>query len=169
MKETIIFSLFISIFYIVGFGILFYGFKNLKNSTAAKNWPTTKGKIESCSIEENSDSDGTTYKVVADYSYQVNSINYQNNQIAFGYSSSSGEEAHLEIFNKIKKAKLINVRFEPSNPGNSVLSFGFHRSIQLTFAFAITWLAFVFGFTLLFYIFSRSDTTLLDNLTTYQP
>jgi hypothetical protein len=39
-----------------------------------------------------------------------------------------------------------------------------HRSIQFMFAFAITWLAFVVGFTIIWWVASRSDDVLLQNL-----
>lgn len=58
----------------------------------------------------------------------------------------------------------MSVRYDPSSPSVSCLSFGLHRSIQITLAFAVTWLLFVFGFTLLFWLFSRRDGVLLNNL-----
>lgn len=164
------FTIFIGIFYLIGFGLLGYGLLTLIRSTNAKNWPTAKGIVESSSIQTSSDSEGgSTYQVVVQYSYTVNNKKYTNDKIAFGYVSSSGEEAHLEILNKIKNASAITVRYEPNNPQNAVLSFGFHRSIQFIFAFAITWLAFVIGFTVLYYLFSKPDSTLLENLNVYKP
>jgi hypothetical protein len=63
-----------------------------------------------------------------------------------------------------RDAKTVAVRYDPSDPSVSCLSFGLHRSIQITLAFAVTWLLFVTGFTLLYWLFSLRDDVLLDNL-----
>ena len=56
------------------------------------------------------------------------------------------------------------MRYDPSDPSVSCLSFGLHRSIRVMLAFAVTWLLFVLGFTLLIWLSSGRDAVLLDNL-----
>ena len=56
------------------------------------------------------------------------------------------------------------MRYDPADPSVSCLSFGLHRSITFMLAFALTWLLFVIGFTLLYWLFSQRDALLLDNL-----
>jgi hypothetical protein len=158
------FIVFISVFYLVGFGILGYGVWSARRSTQAANWPTTPGTITQLSIQENSNADGSTCEVKVQYTYTVDGIAYEGSRLAFGYSGSSGKEAHDEIHRKLKEAKGVTVRYDPSDPSVSCLSFGLHRTIQIMLAFAVTWLAFVFGFTVLWWLFSCSDTVLLDNL-----
>lgn len=80
---------------------------------------------------------------------------------AFGSSASN---AHNAIFQRLKEAKGVNVRYDPSAPSVSCLSFGLHRSIQIMLAFAFTWLLFMIGFTLLFWLLSQRDPVLLNNL-----
>ena len=52
----------------------------------------------------------------------------------------------------------------PNDPAVSTLSFGIHRSIQFMFVFAITWLAFVVGFTVIWWVASQSDDVLVRNI-----
>lgn len=161
-----LFAAFISVFYIVGFGMLGYGLWSMKRSTEAGSWPTTPGVIVSCAIDEDSDGDGTTYRVVVEYSYNVGGVEYTNDQLAFGYTADSGHEVHREILSELESAETVDVRYDPANPQSAVLSYGIHRSIQFVLAFAVTWLAFVFGFTLIWWLASRGDSVLLQNLIT---
>ena len=133
---------------------------------ARRPWPSTVGTIVSCDLELNSDSDGTTYQVKVNYSYNVEGRELTNDVLAFGYSASSGREAHQEILDKLKAAKTVAVRYNPSDPQISVLSYGVHRSIQLSLVFAVTWLLFVIGFTVIWWVASRGDYVLLQNLAT---
>src|SRR5262249_1886620 len=114
--------------------------------------------------KENSDSDGTTYEVQVEYVYTVGGTEYRGSRLAFGYSGSSGREGHAEIHDKLKAAKSVDVRYDPEDPASSTLSFGIHRSIQFTLTFAITWLAVMVGFTVIWWLASRSDNVLLRNL-----
>jgi hypothetical protein len=157
---------FISIFYVVGFGMLGYSLLSMKRSTEAAGWPSAVGTIVSCDIESNSDGDGTTYEVKVNYAYTVAGRELTNDVLAFGYSGDSRQEAHQEILAKLKAARTVEVRYNPNDPQTSVLSFGFHRSIQFTLAFAVTWLLFVIGITILSWVASRSDDVLLRNLFT---
>jgi hypothetical protein len=163
------FSLFISIFYAVGFGLLWYGINLGKQSTIASNWPSVTGTITNLSLEGNSDSDGSTYdgstyEVRVEYSYSVMGRTYTNSRLAFGYGGSSGRKAHQEIFNKLQQTDTIRVLYNPNDPATSTLSFGIHRSIKLILIFAITWLAFVFGFTSVLWLDSQPDDALIKNI-----
>ena len=89
---------FMALFFAVGFGVLGHGVWSLLQSNRAKSWPTTPGKVETCRISESTDSDsGTSYTVEVNYSYTVGNRAYAGNRIAFGYSGSSGRQAHAEI------------------------------------------------------------------------
>lgn len=159
-----LFAVFISLFYAVGFGLLGYGLWSAWRSNQAAAWPTTPATITSLELHENPDSDGTTYEVKVQYTYTINGMAYHGSRLAFGYDASSGRESHEEIRRKLQEAKAVATRYDPADPSVSCLSFGLHRSIQITLAFAVTWLLFVLGFTLLFWLFSSRDGVLLDNL-----
>jgi hypothetical protein len=158
------FAAFISIFYLVGFWLLGYGLWSARRSTQAAVWPTTPGTITQLEVREDSDGDGVSYEVKVRYTYTVAGVAYEGSRLAFGYGGSSGREVHDEIHRKLKEAKTVAVRYDPADPSVSCLSFGLHRSIRIALAFAVTWLLFVIGFTLLFWMFSRRDTILLENL-----
>lgn len=159
------FVLFISVFYAVGFGLLGCGLWNVMRSSQAGAWPTVPGKTTHLAIDEHPGSEGgTSYEVKVKYTYTVGGVAYEGSRLAFGYGGSSGRDAHERIYQKLQAAKTVAVHYDPSEPSVSCLSHGVHRSIQIMLAFACTWLLFVIGFTVLFWLFSLSDTVLLDNL-----
>jgi len=164
MKTGMAFVVFIIVFYAVGFGLLGYGLWAAKRSVEAAEWPTTRGALERITFKGNSDSDGATHQVLVEYTYTVAGKPYRGSRLAFGYGASAGKKAHEEIEQKLKNAKSVDVRYDPFDPSSSVLSFGFHRTIQIALAFAITWLAFVSGFALLWWLTLHGDSVLLQNL-----
>jgi hypothetical protein len=163
--KSIFFTIFISLFYAIGLGILGYAFWSARRSKVAANWPIAPGAIESCSLESSSDGDGgTTYEVKVRYRYTIHQKEYCGSRLAFGYSASSGQSAHEQLRSKLASCKVVDVRYDPTDPSISTLSFGLHRSIQFMFVFAITWLAFVIGFTVIWWVAARPDDVLLRNL-----
>jgi hypothetical protein len=164
---TIGFTLFISLFFVVGFGVLGHGIRSLLMSNQARTWPTTEGSIESCKITESSDSEGgSTYRAEVTYSYTVRGRNHLGDRIAFGYSGSSGRTAHQEIADRLSSAKTVRVRYDPADPSRAVLSYGLNRSTIFLLVFGSTWLLFVTGFTVLWMTSSLSDTGILNTLVT---
>jgi hypothetical protein len=163
------FTAFISLFYLAGFGLLGYALWSMSRSTEAGTWPTAPGTIDACEMTTNpGDGDGgPTYQVQVKYTYNVNGKEYTGDTLAFGYTASSGQEVHEEILAELQQAKTVEVRYDPFDPQVSVLSYGVHRSIQFTLVFAVTWLLFVVGFTAIWWVASRSDTVLLENLVTH--
>ncbi|MCC9626808.1 DUF3592 domain-containing protein [Blastopirellula sp. JC732] len=163
--STVFFALFISIFYIVGFAFLGGTIWIAWHSLRAGNWPTTPATITDLDIISQSDGEGgDSYEVKVAYTYEVLGKQYEGSRLAYGYGGSSGREAHQQIFDRLQNANAVAVRYDPGDPAQSCLSYGIHRSIQIGLAFAATWLLFVFGFTLLFWLFSLPDTALLRNL-----
>jgi hypothetical protein len=158
-------TIFLGVFYLIGLGLLGWSLWSAWRSTQAANWPTTPGTITQLSVHESSDSDGgNTYEVKVQYAYSVDGAAYQGSRLAFGYTGSSGRQAHDEIHEKLKNAKIVTVRYDPADPAVACLSYGMHRSILLGLAFSITWLAFIVGLNLLMWLMSRGDSVLLENL-----
>jgi hypothetical protein len=163
--KMIFFTLFISIFYIAGFYMLKQAYDDYTKAKNALNWPTTTAQITSCELITNYDSeDGNTYEVQTEYRYSSNGSSYRNDVIAFGYSSSSSKAEHQKILDKLKKAKKIHINYNPEDPRSSVIVPGVNKSIITMFLFSITWLLFVFGFTLIWVVSSQEDTKLLDEI-----
>jgi hypothetical protein len=139
--NKLFFALFISIFYAVGFGLLWYGIKSAKESVQASSWPSARGTITNVSLREGSDSDGdTTYGVEVQYNYSVMGQNYTSSRLAFGYDESNVRQPHQDILDKLERASSVNVRYDPRDPSTSTLSFGIHSSIKFILTSAITWL-----------------------------
>jgi hypothetical protein len=163
MRGGIGFLTFISVFYFVGFSLLGYGLWSAYRSLRAGDWPSVEGSLTKVELVE-THNDGTTWKVVPEYSYSVAGQHYDGSRLAYGYAGSNTRETHAQIYEKLKAARSVTVRYDPEDPATSTLSFGLHLSHKLFLAFSITWLAFVVGFTLLWWLISQGDTTLLQNL-----
>ena len=156
---------FLVIFYTVGFGLLWNTALEAWRSTKASNWPTTPASITLLEVGENSDGEGgTTYELKVQYRYTVDGVVYESSRLAFGYRGSSDRDVPQKLLQKLKSARSVSARYSSDNPATSCLSYGLHQSIQFRFAFAITWLLFCVGFTLVAWLSSRPDLVLLNNL-----
>jgi Protein of unknown function (DUF3592) len=165
MKQELVgFAIFISLFYLAGFTMLGYGLWGALRSTQAAAWPLAEAAITNLDIHEGSNDGSSAFEAKVLYTFRVNGVLHQGSRLAFGYGASSGREAHDEIYQRLKNAKAVSARYNPVDPSVSCLSFGLHRSIQLKLAFAITWLLFVIGFSLLLWLFEGKDSVLLNNL-----
>ncbi len=165
---TILLIVFMGLLFAVGIGLLGYALWTAWRSLAAAHWQVAPGTITSCELAEHSDGEGgRTYQVKVEYKYSVGGQEFTGDRLAFGYAGSSGHDAHQQILHRLKNAQVVDVRYDPLDPATSTLSFGIHRSIQFMFVFAGTWLAFMVGFATLFWLFSRSDNVLLQNLVTH--
>lgn len=163
--KMIFFALFISIFYIAGFYMLKQAYDGYNKSQTALDWPTTTAQIISSELVTYHDSEGAnTYEVQTTYKYSLNGKSYQNDRIAFGYTSSSTKTAHQKILDKLHKAKKVRINYEPENPQNSVIAPGLNKSTIITFIFGINLLIFLLGFTILWVLLSQEDSRLLDNI-----
>lgn len=158
------FAIFISIFFAVGFGLLGYGVHSFYRGRQALSWPTVEGRFLECRLQENPDSESTTWEVKVRYGYSVAGREFEGNRVAFGYNGSSTHEEHQEIYEKLQSGSRVLVHYQPSNPSDSVLAAGFNRSTFLTLAFAVTWLLFTTGFTVLWTTSSGRDTRILEQI-----
>jgi hypothetical protein len=157
--------LFLGLFLAIGLGLLGYGLWMVKRSGEAAYWPIAPGTLSECNLSQRAGSKGgTTYEVTVKYRYNVAGQNYDGTRIAFGYLGSNGRDTHAAIHERLAGAQQIEVRYDPADPATAVLSYGTHRTIQFMLAFACTWLAFVSGFIFLWYLSTRPDDVLLQNL-----
>jgi len=62
-------AIFLSVLYLIGFGVLGYGVWSAWRSTRSATWPTAHGIVTNIALKENSDSEGTTYQVHVEYDY----------------------------------------------------------------------------------------------------
>ncbi|WP_394561815.1 DUF3592 domain-containing protein [Aquipseudomonas alcaligenes] len=160
----IIMMVMMAVFAGVGIMLLWSGISSLKKSIDAEDWPTTYAEVQRVELTEDSDSDGTTYKVEVEYSYQVGGQAYSGNIISSGYSGSSGQEPHLQVYEKIKSAKVVEIRYNPKVPEESAIAYGVTRSNLIHMAFAVTWSLFVAGFISILLAFQGGDERLLSRI-----
>ena len=136
--RNMFFTIFISVFFLVGFGLLGYGLHSFYRGRQALSWPTVEGRLLECRLHENPDSDGTTWVVKVQYSYSVAGREFNGKRIAFGYCGSSSYEEHQGIYQKLQSASRVVVHYQPGDPSDSVLAVGFNRSTFMLLAFAVT-------------------------------
>jgi hypothetical protein len=134
-------------------------------SKKALSWPTTSAKITNCELITSYDSeDGDSYQVHATYKYSLNGMIYKNDNIAFGYGSSSSKNVHQNILDKLRKAETVQINYKSEDPRISVIAPGLNKSTITLFLFSITWLLFVLGFTIIWVVSSQTDNMLLDKI-----
>ncbi|MFO0943265.1 MAG: DUF3592 domain-containing protein [Pirellulales bacterium] len=151
-------AIFLLPFIAIGFWILGYTLLNLKRSLQAAKWPTVNGRILSSELVVGR---RNSQQVKAIYKYMVGGREFKNDVIAFGYRAGGG---HGEVLEKVRAGKAIQVRYDPSDPQNSTLSCGFHKSLQLGLIFSLLWLSMIFVFGVINQIIGSSDGVLLRNI-----
>ena len=162
--QMVCFILFLSVFYIADFVLLGNGLRMARRSVEPRAWPTAQATLSTLEVVKNSDGDSTTYEVKVRYDSTVEGVAHEGSCLAFGYGGSSSKESHDEICQRIKEAKAVAVRYDPSDPSISCLSFGIHQGIQVLLMFAVGYLSFIIGFTVILWLSTRPDSVLLDNL-----
>lgn len=157
---------FMSLFFVIGFGLLTWGIISARRSLAVGAWPVAPGVIDTCEIVTKSGGSdgGTTYEVKVSYTYSVNQKKYTGSRVAFGYGGSDDSPTQQQLYKKLNESKSIEVRYDPHDPANSSLSYGMHKTLYFLFIFSITWLAFTAGMTLLLWVGTRPDIRLIENI-----
>ncbi len=167
MGGSIFLTLFFGLFLAVGFGILGWGLNALNMSRQAEHWPTTPGTVTASDFIVDSDSEGATYRTKVSYTYNALGREIAGDKIAFGYSGSSSEKFHRDIYNALPAGAQVAVRYDPSKPERAVLSFGVNQSIKFLLIFGAVWTMFTLGMVAMFWLGGQGATTLLENMVVY--
>ncbi|MEO1242907.1 MAG: DUF3592 domain-containing protein [Pseudomonadota bacterium] len=167
MGGSIFLTLFFGLFLAVGVGILGFGLRALHMSKQAEHWPTVSGTVMSSDFEVSHDDDGTTYRTKLSYAYNVMGRELTGKKIAFGYSGSSSEKFHRDIYNALPVNSQVAVRYDPNKPERAVLSFGTNQSIKFLMIFGAVWTMFTLGMMAMFWMNGQGATTLLQNMIVY--
>lgn len=147
----------------VGFGIIGWGAYCSLKSRIASNWPIVPGEIKSCEIKKTTDVDGDTYRVLVSYSYEVFGRQYHGDRIAFGYCGSNKYAEHSSLYDKLSMTRKVAVRYNPSNPAESALTFGPKMPLRIL-VFGFMWVFFMTGFSILWTQSSHSSVWVLTLL-----
>ena len=167
MGGSIFLTLFFGLFLAVGVGVLGYGLRSYHYGKQAEHWPTVPGTIITSDLDINSDDDGTTYQAKVEYRYTPDMIERTGKTIAFGYSGSSGERFHREIYETLPVGAQVAVRYDPGKPDRAVLSYGVNRSIVLLLIFGSVWTMFTLGIASLTLLTEKGADGLIANMTIY--
>jgi len=133
-------------FGIFGLFLMRFAINATTQSVRACNWPTVPGEITCLSFDESTDSDSSTYHVIVRYRYTVLGQTYEGDRLAFGYPASNERPPHQAIFEKLKQASSVQVRYDPDNPQVSTLSCGIHRWLKSSIGFALAFITFAVSF-----------------------
>ena len=167
MGGSIFLTLFFGLFLLIGLAVLGYGARSYYFSSQAEHWPTTPGRITASDFVVNSDSDGATYRAKVEYTYRPDHIERTGTNIAFGYTASSGEAYHREIYKALPVGTQVAVRYDPSKPDRAALSYGVNKSIIFMLIFGGVWTFFTLGMAAMFTISESGAGSLLSNMIIY--
>lgn len=142
--------------------LLWNGIDGMAKASRARAWPSVPATLKSVELEENTDSDGSSFKVVVDYAYIVGNRTYGGNTLSFGYGASSGREAHAQVYRKLQNARTVRVRYNPDKPEQSTIGYGINRAHLIQMGFALTWTLFTVSFFGLGLAFGSNDRSLLE-------
>jgi hypothetical protein len=87
-------------------------------------WQQTSCDIISARVVENSDSDGTTYRVDVRYRYDLGGRGYESDRYRFLRFSSSGRSGKEETVRSLNAARRVDCWVNPEDPSESVLDRG---------------------------------------------
>jgi hypothetical protein len=155
---------FLVLFLAPGLAMLGFAGRAWWKSNQVASWPATEGTLIERTLEDSSDSDGTTYRVKVRYVYTVVGREYQADRIAYGYTGSSGRESHKAIYDKLMRGDRVRVRYDPANPAEAALAHGLNQSTIMLLLFGAMWTSFIIGAVLLIWIDSSGDMVLIDRL-----
>jgi len=108
----------------VGIGSLWSAGRIAVRSGLAAWWPTVVGRMERVELKSTPGDDCLIHLVEARYRYAAGGQDHVGSVISFGYLGSSEARANLELYDHLKGASLVRVRYNPRNPGQATLSCG---------------------------------------------
>jgi Protein of unknown function (DUF3592) len=156
--------LFLLIFCSVGLYLLWTGIDSLNQSMATKKWVPTPGILKDVQLVNKRGNKTATHTVNVAYEYQVKDVTYYGNSLSYGYGGSNDREGHSKIYEKLKSAKKVIVRFNPANHGQSTLSYGSDIGSFFMIGFGAFILVFVTLFAVVIFSFEHHFADLLRSL-----
>ncbi|HSN86301.1 MAG TPA: DUF3592 domain-containing protein [Thermoanaerobaculia bacterium] len=113
---------FFGLFLAVGLGLSWFILaKPLMGLLAARSWTETTCVVQASRVEESSDSDGSTYKPVIDYTYTYNGGEYRSSRYQFVDFSSSGYQGKADVVARYPPGARTACYVNPEDPSEAVL------------------------------------------------
>src|SRR5258708_10051040 len=116
--------------FLCGLGIFF-----AVHSLDPASWPTADGVIEYCKFVRAETDGGQVYRVDVVYSYFAHGVRHRATRFAIGYDMNRWESIESAIYEKVKNARSVTVRYDPENPTNAVLAYGANHVALVVFFF----------------------------------
>ena len=156
--------LFFSLFYIAGFAILglaaWWGYR----SHLAAHWPIAQGSIRHLLLHQHA-GPGQAFTLDIEYSYTVDGVSYTSTRITFGRDGSQlGNRLTVQLHHRLKRASSVGVRYNPADPSECCLTFGWHKGLQVQAILGLITLVFISGLAVGAATATGPDAVLLDNL-----
>jgi hypothetical protein len=104
---------------------LFVGARNCVRAYESINWPTTRGIVQTSSVEYRSGTKGGgTYHAHVLYNYNLNGTAFSRDRVAYGDYGSSNPSHAQEIVNRYPVGKNVTIYYMPSRPEECLLEPG---------------------------------------------
>ncbi len=114
---------FFAIFAMAGAATFYFlTWKPLSSILAARGWTETECVITSSQVEENSGSDGSTYRVDIRYTYQDDWGSYEGDRYDFSTGSSSGYAGKAKVVEAHPPGSEVTCYVDPEDPTRSVIN-----------------------------------------------
>lgn len=112
----------------IGFGAIYIclGAYFLIKAHTAMLWPKTSASLKHCELSEDYD-ESPIFQTTVCYSYIVNGTQHNGYTIYHGYKGTGSYEPHKAFYEHLKDALTVEVRYNPANPEDSVLTYGLSR------------------------------------------
>jgi hypothetical protein len=117
------------VFFLLGIGLVIFGFVQHKKAKTSESWPTAGGSIVSARLDQSThteDEDGhtytsTSYRPVIEYTYEIGGKIYQGNRVFPGASMSYDHGTAQGIVNRYQPGAAVTVHYDPADPTQAVL------------------------------------------------
>jgi len=163
--DSSIFMLIISIVQVIGIMTIGRGIYGILKSKKISEWPTTEGTMNTCTLKEELNSEGNTKReLIVDYSYSVSGNSFTGNRIGYECTDGAYWKESLAFYKKLSGARTVTVRYNPSNPKESVLAFGISRFSLFLLVLGIIVFLFITGFGFLITFSEKIDHRMIDRI-----
>lgn len=88
----------------------------------ARNWAEAPAVVRSSEVEENSSSDGSTYRVKIEYNYEFQGREYESDRYSFFSGSTSGRDGKQDIVDRYPLGFKFSCYVDPNNPAQAVIN-----------------------------------------------
>jgi hypothetical protein len=110
-------------FIVPGLAMVFFGLRHVARGRASPEWPTTSGVVQSSSIKQRRQRDGSfTYYPIVAYSYEVGGVVHTGHQSGTAQLSTTAPRVRKQTLTDMQRGRRyrsITVLADPGNPYSS--------------------------------------------------